>query len=335
MPGSVATCLHCLKALPPNDVVAPFPFGRQMAYDPAKQRLWVVCSRCRRWSIAPLVEDERAAEIDRFERWWRDNSSHYSTGGIGLGQMNQRFSLVRIGDAGWNEFAAWRYARTLRHRRWKYRAGGVAAAAVSGAFIALGGFDVVAAMSTLGALWMADHFHWAQKISRTAMCRVPTWSGRATLREKHMITMELTRQRDTWTLNTQHDGGVTALDETQGVRALSYALPRLNIAGASQRTIDSAMSLIGDAGGPEGLAHRAAEPVEKGSRSCSEAALLLKQPDLRLIALEIATQEQNERRLMEGELALLRAEWQEAEEIATISDSLLGRREPWDSRLTP
>ena len=40
------------------------------------------------------------------------------------------------------------------------------------------------------------------------------------------------------------------------------------------------------------------------------------------LALEMASHEETERRALEGELALLEDAWQEAEEIAAISDDL-------------
>jgi hypothetical protein len=41
------------------------------------------------------------------------------------------------------------------------------------------------------------------------------------------------------------------------------------------------------------------------------------------LALEMAAHEDIERRAMEGELTLLEAAWRDAEEIASIADSLL------------
>jgi hypothetical protein len=40
------------------------------------------------------------------------------------------------------------------------------------------------------------------------------------------------------------------------------------------------------------------------------------------LALEMATQEQSEREALEGELAVLEAAWQAAEEVASIADNL-------------
>ncbi len=40
------------------------------------------------------------------------------------------------------------------------------------------------------------------------------------------------------------------------------------------------------------------------------------------LALEMATQEQSEHEALEGELAVLEAAWQAAEEVASIADNL-------------
>lgn len=109
---AIVGVIDCHRALPGNDVVAAFPFARRIPHDPARLRYWVVCTRYGKWTLAPLEDDERAVVIDHFERWWRGSSAHYTTGGISLGRYSPGFSVVRIGDAGWNEFASWRYAPT-------------------------------------------------------------------------------------------------------------------------------------------------------------------------------------------------------------------------------
>jgi hypothetical protein len=45
------------------------------------------------------------------------------------------------------------------------------------------------------------------------------------------------------------------------------------------------------------------------------------------LGVEMAVNEENERRALEGELSLLEAAWKEAEEIASISDRLLFPRD--------
>lgn len=58
------TCLFCHGRLPTNAVIEAFPVGKRVAYDPSSDRFWVVCTGCRRWNLAPLVEDERKSAID-------------------------------------------------------------------------------------------------------------------------------------------------------------------------------------------------------------------------------------------------------------------------------
>jgi hypothetical protein len=50
---------------------------------------------------------------------------------------------------------------------------------------------------------------------------------------------------------------------------------------------------------------------------------LLYQGIVPLLAVEMAVNEENERRALQGELALLEAAWKEAEEVASISDTLV------------
>jgi hypothetical protein len=49
------------------------------------------------------------------------------------------------------------------------------------------------------------------------------------------------------------------------------------------------------------------------------------------LALEMAANEDTERRALEGELAELEAAWRDAEEIAAIADTLLDERASPDS----
>lgn len=46
--------MFCKKPLGANEVVESFPVGRRLAFDLAKGRLWVVCTKCKRWNLTPL-----------------------------------------------------------------------------------------------------------------------------------------------------------------------------------------------------------------------------------------------------------------------------------------
>ena len=153
-----ATCLYCHSHLGRNDRLPRFPVGRRIAFDSARGRLWVVCRSCARWNLSPL--EERWAAFDECERLFRATRVRISTDNIGLVELPDGMSLIRIGQPLWPEFAAWRYARRFRSRRVKTS---IAAGAILGsaAGIALGavalGFGGLAFAGAYAAgLWVAD-----------------------------------------------------------------------------------------------------------------------------------------------------------------------------------
>src|SRR5688500_1372424 len=110
-----ATCLFCHAALGRNDVLEHFPVGRRLAYDEAKGRLWVVCTRCERWNLTPL--ETRWEAIEEAERAYRATRLQVSTDNIGMAQLREGLELVRIGAPPNVEFAAWRYGDQFGRRR--------------------------------------------------------------------------------------------------------------------------------------------------------------------------------------------------------------------------
>ncbi|HEY7569129.1 MAG TPA: hypothetical protein VH762_16225, partial [Gemmatimonadaceae bacterium] len=102
-----ATCLFCNKPLGNNEALETFPVGRRLAFDAAKGRLWVVCRQCERWNLTPL--DERWEAIEQAEKLYRDTRRRVATDNIGLANLRDGTTLVRIGQPQRPEFAAWRY----------------------------------------------------------------------------------------------------------------------------------------------------------------------------------------------------------------------------------
>jgi hypothetical protein len=97
------------------------PGGKHIAYDPALGRLWAICSRCRRWSLAPV--EERVAALHELERTARDRGRPLAwTANITL-LAAEPLVLVRVGSAGLGERAAWRYGTELVRRRRAYESG--------------------------------------------------------------------------------------------------------------------------------------------------------------------------------------------------------------------
>jgi len=320
-----AACLHCHAKLKANDVIEAFPFGRRVAYDPAKQRFWVVCHKCGKWSMAPLADDARATVVEQLERWWRGSSQHYTAGGIGVGRHSDMFSVVRIGEATWPEFASWRYAEAIHRRNviQSWRSG------ASGAFligtVAAGWMPPASALS-LAIVFPLSRQLWPQMYlrDRKGICRVPTSEGtRELVRSKHLADMEIERTSGGWVLNTMHDNGTATLDADEGIRALSYALGRINYIGANRKTVEAGLKIVDESGGPVAMVEKAARVAPaKGSAA---HAMLPRYPLPTRIALELASREMRERHELENELAILAHEWREAEEIAEISDRLLPR----------
>jgi len=361
-----STCLFCNSSLGSNDHIAAFPVGQRLAYDPARGRLWVICTRCARWNLSPL--EDRWEAIDECERLFRGTRLRYSTDNIGLARIGEHLELVRIGPALLPEIASWRYgARIERHAsangkrangalvrhgaalpRWIARR---AAAALAGYATSVGLSDE--AMLRLRTFRRGDAV-----LART------TDDGGApiVIRYAHLGAAELIRpDRDApWRLVVRHDGGVSRLSEASGLRTAGKMLASLNFGVASNAEVSHAIAKLDEAGDREGYFTRVAslamrthwgrvpdapdegliEPAAgsfaerialqlanrsfwgRGGTGSEETTPLFRLPSVDRLALEMASNEDIERRALEGELASLAAAWKEAEEIAHISDAL-------------
>ena len=153
-----STCLYCHHALGGNEMVEAFPIGRRLAFDPAKGRLWVVCTSCGRWNLAPL--DERWEAIEQCERLFRDTRIRVSTDNIGLAKLRDGTELVRVGEPLRPEFAAWRYTDQIVRRR--RRALVVGAVATTGIVASVAGLSIGLGAGG-GAWWVFNLLNTARK----------------------------------------------------------------------------------------------------------------------------------------------------------------------------
>src|SRR5574339_465950 len=103
-----SACLYCQGYLGRNELLSRFPVGKRLAFDSNKGRLWVICRSCA-WNLSPL--EERWETIDECERKFRRTHIRVSTENIGLVELREGVSLIRIGKPLFPEFAAWRYGR--------------------------------------------------------------------------------------------------------------------------------------------------------------------------------------------------------------------------------
>jgi len=262
-----STCLFCNVALGKNEHVPTFPVGRRLAFDPARGRLWVVCTRCGRWNLSPL--DERWEAIDECERLFRGTRLRYSTDNIGLARIGDHFELVRIGPALLPEIASWRYGARLERyalQNGKQNGTRVSALVRQGAELqrwvarktasALVGYATTVGLSDEAMLRLRTF-----RRANAVLARSVDDRGRPiVIRYAHLGAAELIRpDRDQpWRLVVEHDQGRTTLAEGPGLRTAGKMLATLNFGAASSAEVHHAIAKLDEAGDREGYFTRVA-----------------------------------------------------------------------------
>ena len=315
-------CMFCKKTLGTNEVVEEFPIGRRLAFDAAKGRLWVVCRSCQRWNLTPL--EERWEAIEACEELFRGTRVRMSTENIGLARHREGLELVRIGKPLRPEFAAWRYGDRFGKRLRRRIVTGTAAGAALGGGIALGGVTI-GAVGTAGALIAS--LLW---LENRPVVRFRPSDGR--VRRLNLTSRFLTfldPTDDEIGFRVRASAGWTPLGMARGEwhegddarRALDAILPWINTLSGRRRKVQAAVSEIESRGHPSRFLQEL--PRWKPAGWAHDAFPLAKIPGPTRLAFEMALQEEDERRALEGELWRLERAWHEAEEIAGISDDLL------------
>jgi hypothetical protein len=339
-----STCLFCHDGLGHNDVVPTLDVGRRIAFDPKKGRLWVVCGSCGRWNLTPF--EERWEALEMCERLFRSTRLRVATDNIGLAQPRWGFELVRIGKALRPEVAAWRYGTQLLHRH----------TTIAGYAKNLG-----VNRKTVMRLRTLPRRH-------EVLARIGQGRARIILRYAHLSEAELLRpDRDlAWRLRVRHDHGLATLEGNDAMKAARVLLTALNDGSAPEDMVRAAVRKLDDAGDADGYFARVTSlavqsswgrnPVVRGTRhetptdrplaerlivrlttrsfwshggtGSEERALLHRLPDVDRLALEMASNEDAERRALHGELTQLKEAWREAEEVAAIADHLLDDERP-------
>jgi|WetSurMetagenome_2_1015567.scaffolds.fasta_scaffold20261_7 hypothetical protein len=329
-----ATCIFCHSRLGRNDLIEALPVGQRVAFDAQKGRLWIVCLACDGWNLTPL--EERWEALEQCERSFRSTTLRASTSNVGLAHVGGGLELVRIGKPLRPELAIWRYGRTLRRRRWQAYLGQFRYAAPKTATrmalpLGLGGVMVAAAPSLspfLGLLalayvrWLPSHAMdvWRRELAERILLKT-TLSGRPlTLRAGHVGNIIYRIRGDGWRLEFQSDEGKAEVEPEAGLRILAQALPLMNRRETSSRVVRAAVASIERAGSI--AQYLRSVPDVARTQGLRYSSLARYPRDLR-VGLEIAAQEEFERRAMETELHDLETAWREAEEIAAIADNLL------------
>ena len=336
-----ANCIFCQSTLGSNDHIAHFPVGRRLAFDSAKGRLWVVCTQCAQWNLAPL--DERWEAVEDCEREFRGVRARVSTAEIGLARLPDGLDLIRIGAPLRPEFAAWRYGDRfgLRRRKAILRAVG-ASAALAGAGVTIAGIAGAVLLPFIGpgllvggTIAVATGVRSGSPFSFTHPIRIFADDG-SVIELGRQLTFDIemrahdgpggiqlamgTMIDDGTDLLPHQSPGYVTISGREAVRAARLLLPRINRGGASAASVQSAVGVIEDADASEDFLPRALALVRKAGQTYSPIRAY---PTAIRLAIEMALHEEAERRALEGELAELEAAWREAERVAGISDDLL------------
>ncbi|MGH7502463.1 MAG: hypothetical protein ACREL7_11990 [Longimicrobiales bacterium] len=317
-------CIFCHGEFGSNQSLEHFPLARRIAFDPSRGRLWAVCEGCRRWSLAPI--EERWEALEEIEKLATDRGRLLSqTENIALIRAED-IDIVRVGRARLAEEAWWRYGKELKARRSRYRtASYIEGAAILGlTFVTSGGWFL------LGTDTLASFLRWRQfgtvawrGSASCERCATPAreLSFKQSKRllvvpdEAESFALELRCER----CRSRRESGIIRIDGLTAQHVLRRTLAWRHHQGASDERVTDATRLIDDVGSAEALTREIAR------RGLALERLDGKKNRTEAIALEIALNDNAERRLLEMELSELESRWREEEEIASIIDGELTR----------
>lgn len=340
-------CIFCSANLGANEALDAFPVGRLIAFDGVRGRLWAVCPLCSRWNLAPIAE--RWEPVEEAERLFRDSRLRVHSENVGLCKLADGTRLVRIGSALPRELAAWRYGDQLTGRRRTYLIGaGVVSLGVPLHLLAsaTGSAALFGAFGIASIVGLAHVFRSELGRTRGVVHHFPPGeitSGRAlTMRRAHLATTTLhpgagpgeleLRVRDAglpraFSSDRHLESGLTfVLPDAPARFILRRAAVHMNYRGASARRVDAALDAVAGAGGADSfIRETAASGGTLMHYDANTSGMFdFSQTPTALLALEMALRDEEERRAMDGELALLESAWREAEMIAAIADTLPG-----------
>jgi len=366
------TCLFCNESLGTNDVVELFPVGRRLAFDPDKGRLWVICPHCTRWNLSPIEERWEAIEVceRRFRathlRFSTDNIGLAQLReGLELVRIGKALrpevAAWRYGDV----------IQRRGSGRILGLASGLARRGIRATHEAVSRLTrdetpSIFADEPLTRLRLFRHR------DRVLDVLTDDRGHRSIIRWGHLDAAELIRPdpNQPWRLVVRHDRGLTIVNGDDGLRTAAKVLAALNSAGALPDDVRRATAKIEDAEDEQGYFSRivalamrtgwgrfpdaplstapvpaassAAERLAlyitnrsfwgRGSITSEPSTLLLRLPLVDRLALEMAANEDTERRALAGELLELERAWRDAEEVAAIADGMFGASQLEESR---
>ena len=356
-------CPSCTRSLGTNEVLEAFPVGRRLAFDGSRGRLWVLCTHCRAWNLAPI--ETRWEAVEEAERAFEGAALGITSGEIALGRLREGTELIRIGGAAPVELAGWRYADRLRRRWRKQRLLGWGSGFAMAALAPSLGTAVGVAVGLSAMEWSLRRFgtrnvriaaHPLEGSDGEKGEPLPRLLGVGSLRRLHLLTgEEIERLLESHTVHKARlglprdaSGARDSPSPDWGLvcrplrgapliippelrnRALRHALLELNKDSTRPKHVAPAMERLSTAGDSHRVMAEAARTLAAGQAwethlgwPWGDLTRLGKADPVLRLAVEMAANEEVERLALEGELYRLELEWKEAEELAAISDSLL------------
>ena len=295
-------CVFCGTPLPANDRLEHFPVGRRVAFDAERGRLWAVCGACGRWNLAPI--EERWEALEELERLAAGGARVLArTDHVAL-LAAPGVDLVRVGRALLAEEAWWRYGREMQRR------GRSAALLLALDLLVLPIFTPLARHQAFGRFACAGDG--ACTACGAAGARRVTWTeagrGRLSLGADGRASLTLPCLR----CGAAGPGAGPTLAGAEAERVLRGYLAHAHFGGARKDVVARAADAIDAAGSAPDYVR---EIAAGGARLWE-----LGQTSPRSVALEIALNDDAERRLLRAEARMLERQWEEEERIAAIAD---------------
>lgn len=323
------SCLVCGSAFPRNELLEHLGIGQRIAFDPHKGRIWLICSRCQRWSLVPI--EERWEALEEMEKLASDSARlRARTDNVALLRAGP-LDLVRIGKAELVEEAWWRFGNELQKRRQSYKrissvAAGIAAGFATGSVLSGGTGFVMAWLIWKRGPKVVLYATRRLRLGKTALRssdRCPQCDraiDAVRFKDRHRLVLVPAEAQVEVIVSCDRCHGVsTPAGEPPAGLVLPYPVARRTLrrtlayshfTGASSRRLTEATRLIEVSGGPQKLPGK----VLRGGKSLGELGRI------GAIALDIATSDNDERRLLAMEAEELEVHWQREEELAAIID---------------
>ncbi len=322
-------CLFCHAPFEEGWRFGGLPPAFRIAFDPGRERVWIVCGSCFRWNLWP--PEEQGGAISALERVAADRGQLLArTENISLLVVGDVI-LIRVGNAELQERAFWRYGREVLARERAYRSTGAKLSAY-----AYGALATVAESVGLGDRNFKVRFEdgFTAEILRWRRFGWAAWFGRLQCPSCGSYLRAARFDLSWWFYPMLDEGGKLALGvpcprcdpwtpakiyHLQGYEAestLRRVLAYQNITGAGEGALEAAVKEVQRAGTPDMYL----EGVARDSPFLRELSFP------QAVALEIALNEGVERRALEVEARGLEFMWRKEEELARIMEEELDDR---------